>query len=68
MNYEVTHPTDHSSPSDFDARSGLGLIDDKSEEATSSRLRFIVFMMACITATVGWLLFLMTAAFWLVGF
>jgi hypothetical protein len=56
------------SSSDPEVGAGRALVFPKSDEAQAgSRLRSIIFIMASITATVGWLWFLVDVAEWLIG-
>jgi hypothetical protein len=66
MIIEVMDPADRSSSSDLDASSDRALV--KSDEGIGSRLRSIALVTAFVTATVGWLWFLITVALWLIDF
>ena len=68
MIVEVTNSTNPSSSSDFDASPGRALVVVENDEGIGSRLRSIVLMTAFVTATVGWLWFLIDVALWLIGF
>jgi hypothetical protein len=62
---DLTHLT---SSSDLDSDSGRPLVVLKSDAGAGfGRLRSITFITASVTATVGWLWFLVDAAEWLIG-
>ena len=65
MIIEVADSTDRSSSSDFDESSDHALEVAKNDEGIGSRLRSIALITAYVTATVGWLWFLIDVALWL---
>ena len=65
---DLTHLTHLTLSSDFDSDSGRPLVVLKSDARTVfGRLRSITFITASVTATVGWVWFLVDVAEWLIG-